>query len=86
MISIFLFLLKWLFIICIVISILYFFIKLFKIDNTYAKKIENMFNQIKKFYEYIRQYFCKKSNEVNDDSGAVRDNNEIYDSSSEWQD
>ena len=86
MISIFLFLFKWLFIICIVISILYFFIKLFKIDNASAKKIENMFNQIKKFYEHIRQYFCKKSNEVNDDSGAVRDNNEIYDSSSEWQD
>lgn len=40
----------------------------------------------KKCYEYFRQRICKKSNEVNDDTGTDGNYTEPYDSSSEWQD
>ena len=43
-------------------------------------------NKIKKCYGYIRKYFCKKSNSVNDDGRAIQNDGETYDSSSVWED
>jgi hypothetical protein len=50
------------------------------------EKVKVLTNKFKKSYEYIRQHVCKKSDEVNDDSGAVLDSTELYDSSSVWED
>ena len=43
-------------------------------------------NKIKKCYGYIRKYFCKKSNSVDDDRRAIQNDGETYDSSSVWED
>lgn len=48
--------------------------------------IEVLIKKIKKSYGIVRQRICKKSNEINDDSGAVYDGPEFYDSTSEWED
>jgi len=48
--------------------------------------VKCLFKKIKKCYEYIRQHVCKKGNEVNDDSRAIHDSTEFYDSSSVWED
>lgn len=58
------------------------------IDSRYEIKkfIEKIILKIKKGYEHFRQYFCKKSNEINDDTGAVCNGAEFYDSSSVWED
>jgi len=50
------------------------------------KAVDFLVTNLKKCYEYIRQHVCKKGNEVNDDSGAIHDGPEFFDSSSVWED
>jgi len=45
-----------------------------------------VFRLISKCYGNIRQCFCKKSCEVDDDRRTVQDDREAYDSSSVWED
>ena len=48
--------------------------------------VKVLIEKIKKCYGIVRQRICKKSNEINDDSGTVYNGPEFYDSSSEWGD
>ena len=48
--------------------------------------IGKIFKTIVKCYEYIRKSFCKESNQVDADRGAVQNDGEPYDSSSVWED
>jgi len=48
--------------------------------------IHGLIIKLKDEYEYFRQRFCKKSNKVNDDTGAIYNDSELFDSSSEWED
>lgn len=65
-------------------------LKLFEGKNVLIDSIIDvtkvLINKFKESYEHIRQHVCKKGTEVNDDSGAVFNNAELYDSSSEWED
>ena len=71
----------------IIILTILFFIFLFVLNIDFIIEfIKALTIKLKDEYEHFRQRFCKKSNKVNDDTGAVYNGPELFDSSSEWED
>jgi len=66
--------------------VLFFIFNLFTNLDLVYKILNYLIIKTKECYEHIRQRICKKSNEVNDDSGAIHDSPEFFDSSSVWED